>query len=223
MLLTDLFGQPIQPPPWMQPEPSAQQPKKRKAQSLEAKRRKMLRRELANATPMLFPEIMEWLARPVFSPDCLPKEFRFSDRRNVRLLEETGEEIDPDECVVPYASWGTPWIEDAHGMKWSREGLVALQNFLFWESMEEMTLINNSHDKWSVVKWVFMPAIRKYYVFDKRIGRSHCLEEHERDQTFSFHNCCIAARVTEDLVRNGFRRNLPAELMTAVTKVFTFS
>lgn len=222
--LTDLFGQSIPQPPWMQPNHGDQPQKPRKAQSIEAKRRKMLRRELANPTPMLFPEIMEYLASPVFSEKFLPNEFRLSDRRIVNLLEETGDEVDPDVAlVVPYHPWGTEWIEDSNGLKWSREGVQALQNFLFWESMEEMTLINNEHEKWSILKWVFLPAIRKYYVFDKRIGKSRCLEEHERDQTLSFHNCCMSACMDEEMVRAGFRRNLPAELIKAVEKVCTFS
>jgi hypothetical protein len=88
--------------------------------------------------------------------------------------------------------------------------------------MEELALNNNEQEKWSVLRWIFRPAIWKHYVYDKRIGRSHCFEVHERDETFSFHNCCIAARVDEDTVREGVRRNIPVEVVKAVEKVCSF-
>lgn len=82
------------------------------------------------------------------------------------------------------------------------EKLPFTQVRVFWRSMEELVLNNNEQEKLSVrPKWIFRPARYKRYIYDKRIGRSHCLEVHEREEPFTFHNCCIAARVDEEGVR----------------------
>lgn len=217
--MTDLFGH-----PYVLPDP--QQPKRQARPSRkdpEVLRLKALQRELQNPTLQLFSELLEYLTRPIFTADFLPSEFRNSDRQHVVTTEETGDEA-PELVTdaIPYEAWGPAWVVDGNQLVWSAEGIQTLQNMLFWESMEEMTLHNNEHDKWSVLKWVFMPAIRKYYVFDRRIGASRCLKEHEREQTFSYANCAMAACMDADEVREGFRRNVPAEIIKAVEKVCKF-
>jgi hypothetical protein len=82
-----------------------------------------------------------------------------------------------------------------------------------------LALSNNEHEKWSVLKWMYRPAIWRYYVWDRRIQRSHALLVHETDEPFTFHNCCIAARMDEDVIREGVRRHCPADLIEAVARV----
>lgn len=175
-----------------------------------------------NPAQALFDEVLAFLRRPLFTVggmDC-----RQSERWGVEMLNEEPENEPPDpwERPIAYEAWGEPWIEDRNGFSTSFEGIGHLQKLVFWESLEEMGLINNELEKWSVLKWVFTPAIRKLYIFDRRINRSHCLPWHERDHPFSFHNCCIAARVDEEDIRNGFRRNVPAEIIQAVERVCAY-
>ncbi|MCK7499509.1 MAG: hypothetical protein MZW92_60775 [Comamonadaceae bacterium] len=54
---------------------------------------------------------------------------------------------------------------------------------------------------------------------DRRIQRSHALVVHETDEPFTFHNRCIAARMDEDVIREGVRRHCPADLIEAVARV----
>lgn len=206
-MLTDLFGQPlvVQAPLIHQPRPRRKDP--------EALRLKALRNELKNPTLLLFDEVLEFLRKPILSITDIPQEYR-SDRASVEPAKgEIDEVIGPD---IAYQPWGDVWIEDKNGLSWSADGIHHLQKLLFWESMEEMALINNELEKWSVLKWVFRPAIRKYYVWSKKLGRSRGFQEHERDDTFSFHNCSMAVCMKEDVIRDGFSRNLPVELIQQV-------
>ena len=53
-------------------------------------------------------------------------------------------------------------------------------------------------------------------------GKSQCFEVHERDDPFSFHNCCMSACMDGDVIQEGVRRNIPEHLIKAVDKVCKF-
>jgi hypothetical protein len=234
MLLTDLFGGPT-----VHVEQSAASrrahaaPKmteeQRRLAAFKAARTKKLKDIEASPQLSICDEVIEHLRRPILSFADIPSEylrmkgcFR-SDKSEVPLLEETGDEIDPDVVLtLPYEAWGPEWVQDGNGLKWSKEGVTFLQNQVFWESLEELRLHNNEPEKWSVLKWIFQPAVVKQYIYDVRIGRSHCLATHERDHPFSFHNCAMAARMEPDAVRAGVRRNVAVELYQAVIRVVTY-
>jgi hypothetical protein len=217
-MFTDLFGEPM---PDLRPSQVVSS-QHRRTVSPEAKRKQALRRYEESQNLLLFEEILDFLRAPLLSGSALSPQI-LSDRAEVALVPETGDEanceIDPD---IPYESWGGVWVQDRHNLKWSRKGILFLQNQVFWESLEELSLHNNEYEKWSVLKWIFSPALIKQYIFDERIAKSHCLITHERDHPFSFHNCCIAARLDENQVRDGVRRNIPAEIYEAVNKVVTY-
>mgnify|MGYP003381405892 CR=1 FL=1 len=226
-MLTDLFGDPINVPQ------SASFTKPGKRHTLDDKRSKFLRlinsqkraeafiTKLENGAAIpLFVDILQFLKAPLVP---IGKRSTRSDREVVETLVETGEEVDgPCDPAVPCELWGEAWIEDRNALVWSFEGVSHLQVQVFWESMEELALLNNEHEKWSVFKWIFMPAVKKYYMYDKRINKSHVLAVHQRDEPFSFHNCCLAARMDADILRDMIRQRLPAEIFEAVKKVVTF-
>ena len=220
MLLTDfdLFGHPVA-------APQVVTPPRRRVVSQAAKRAKLARHLEQSNNLVLFDELLDFLKAPLLKNTVELDATFASDVGTVAVIEadEDGCSQDADEAIaIPYEAWGTAWVKDANGLAWSKEGLLFTQVRLFWRSMEELALNNNEQEKWSVLRWIFRPAIWKHYVYDKRIGRSHCFEVHERDETFSFHNCCIAARVDEDTVREGVRRNIPVEVVKAVEKVCSF-
>lgn len=212
---TDLFGHPIE---VMLPVIEVDKPRPRR-KNPEAARRKALREELKNPTFLLFEEVLEYLRRPILPIDIIPEEFRSDLAGVVAADEEETETVDYSKLILPYEAWGEVWFVDKNGLSWSRNGCSYLQNRIFWRSMEEMTLKNNDEDKWSVLKWVFSPAIVRHYVWIKKIGASRYFDVHERDYTFSFHNCAMAARIEKDAIREGFSRNLPADLIKAVLRV----
>ena len=217
----DLFGHPVVVPNTSNP------PVRRRVVSEEAKRAKLIRHLEQNNNFLLFEELLDFLKAPLLTAAKLPNEYA-SDVGQVAVVEEEDrskaeiEEARAATIEIPYEPWGESWVVDAKGLHWSREALLFTQVRLFWRSMEELALNNNEQEKWSVLRWIFRPAIWKHYVYDKRIGKSHCMEVHERDEPFSFHNCCIAARVDGDVVREGVRRNIPVEVIKAVEKVCSF-
>lgn len=219
MLLTDfdLFGHPV-----AAPQSQSSTPVRRRVVSQEAKRAKLVRHLESSANLVLFDELLDFLKAPLLKQFDLPAEYA-SDIGQVAVVEvDDDEDGRADATVIPYDAWGDAWVADSHDQKWSKEGLLFTQVRLFWRSMEELSLSNNEQEKWSVLRWIFRPAIWKYYAYDKRIGKSHCLEVHENDEPFGFHNCCLAARMDEDMVREGVRRNVPAEVIEAVEKVCKF-
>ena len=221
MLLTDfdLFGHPVASSQTIDP------PVRRRAVSQAAKRAKLARHLEQSNNLVLFDELLDFLKAPLLKNTVELDATFASDVGTVAVIEadEDGCSQDADEAIaIPYEAWGTAWVKDANGLAWSKEGLLFTQVRLFWRSMEELALNNNEQEKWSVLRWIFRPAIWKHYVYDKRIGKSHCMEVHERDEPFSFHNCCIAARVDGDVVREGVRRNIPVEVIKAVEKVCSF-
>ena len=221
MLLTDfdLFGHPVASSQAIDP------PVRRRSVSQAAKRAKLARHLEQSNNLVLFDELLDFLKAPLLKNTVELDATFASDVGTVAVIEadEDGCSQDADEAIaIPYEAWGTAWVKDANGLAWSKEGLLFTQVRLFWRSMEELALNNNEQEKWSVLRWIFRPAIWKHYVYDKRIGKSHCMEVHERDEPFSFHNCCIAARVDEDTVREGVRRNIPVEVVKAVEKVCSF-
>lgn len=214
----DLFGHPVA-------VPQNVTPPRRRVVSQAAKRAKLARHLEKSNNLVLFDELLDFLKAPLLKQQIDMDATFASDVGTVGVIEvdEDGNTHDADSAlVIPYEAWGEEWVTDSSGLAWSKEGLLFTQVRLFWRSMEELALSNNEQEKWSVLRWMFRPAIWKHYVYDKRIGRSHCFEVHERDETFSFHNCCIAARVDEDTVREGVRRNIPAEVVKAVEKVCKF-
>ncbi|MDK9702379.1 MAG: hypothetical protein OEL20_04515 [Sulfuritalea sp.] len=209
-LQTDLFGHPIAAPP---PAPIAYG------------RRQAAQRALKwnddGISRLLF-DALEYLQTPLLSREGIPEEYR-SDRSEVQVNYELADDdatfVEPEIQRVP---WGATWIASENAGEWSEEALRTLQVLVFWESMEELTLVENQLEKWSVLKWIFMPAVRKYYVWSQKLGRSRCLEMHENEYAFSFHLCCMAARMNEDEIREGVIRNIHPELHKAVTRVCTF-
>lgn len=223
-MLTDLFGYETTPPAVPHGKHTGAARPHRK--DPEALRRKALKQAEQNPTLWLFDEVLEFLCQPLLDHAMIPQQYR-SDRANVvpAQEEEVIETTRVHDHVIPFEPWGPAWLMSEHQggvqLPWSYESVQHLQHLVFWESMEEMALSYNEQEKWDILKWVFRPAIRKYYIWDARIGKSHCYAEHESDQTFSFHNCCMAARMDEDHIRDGFRRNLPAEVINAVLRAIT--
>ena len=218
----DLFGHPVVHPAVIQSKPV------RPRLVSEASKRDKLRRHLEKSNNlMLFEDLLEILKAPLFEGIRAPAEYTsdiagVSCAEEVSSDEETGEVDAAESVAIPYEAWGETWITDSNGQEWSREGLIFTQNRLFWRSMEELALRNNEQEKWSVLRWIFRPAIWKYYVYNTRIGASHCVPVHERDEPFSFHNCAIAARVDAEAVREGVRRNVAADVVKMVEKVCSF-
>lgn len=213
----DLFGHPV-----ASSQSVVSHPVRRRVVSPEAKRAKLLRHLEQSNNLVLFDELLDYLKAPLLRNTQLPTEYA-SDVGKVAVFDEDeDEEIRAESVQIPYEAWGEAWVTDDKGLNWSTEGLLFTQVRLFWRSMEELALSNNEQEKWSVLRWIFRPAIWKHYVYDKRIGRSHCFEVHERDEPFSFHNCCIAARMEADVVREGVRRNVPVEVIKAVERVCKF-
>lgn len=196
-------------------------------------RKKFLANVKQSGMEVLFEELFQILQAPIYFPlyDLLqkplcpnvniPNAYK-SDVAGVGVIDAIDGDDDADEIEIPYVPWGQAWFADNKGLNWSKEGLLLLQVKLFWRSLDELALSNNELEKWSVLKWVFRPTVWKHYVFDRKIGKSHCFPVHERDDPFSFHNCCIAARVLADVIREGVRRNVPVEVIKAVDKVCTF-
>lgn len=190
----------------------------------------------------LFEDLKAYLTNPMLPIDAVPSEFRterlvYKERDEPSLLDEPEGNIEVDiseraERIllldddaridakeIKWQLFGKPWVIAA-GYEWSREGIMLLQNRLFWESMLDFTCKGGELDKWSSLKWVFKPAIWKYYVWNKRTERSFCLDLHENDYPFSYHLCSMAAGMTdEEAIREGFRRNLAPELILAVERV----
>lgn len=133
----------------------------------------------------------------------------FAKNQN-QVLEE---EASPRGGMIPLEAWGTPAFTDQNGYDWSQASIFYLQHQLFWESMEEMENKNNTAEIFSIVAWVFAPAIRKDYYFDQAAGYSRVLKSHEYDEPFSFVNCCKVVGMDPDEIRAGFRRNLPSSLI----------
>lgn len=213
-MATDLFGHPV---------PAAiidRKPTKPRIASPDAKRRKLLRYLVESKNLLLFEDVLDSLKAPLIHH--LPVAHPYaSDIGGIQVVEDVDDEIS-DAVAIPYDAWGTPFVTDSKGHHWSMDGLLFLQVRIFWRSMEELVLQNNEQEKWSVLKWIFRPARYKRYVYDKRIGHSHCLEVHEREEPFTFHNCCIAARVDEEGVREGVRRNLHDQVVQAIERFYEF-
>ncbi len=222
-MLTDLLGDPYVPPTAPVPEPppavSTLGHLYQKRQSKLFRGLKKMQKKLKEgSTLLLFEEVLEFLRLPLMSAVPLPNEFR-SDCGEVDVIEVEDDEVVDGLPEIPCDMWGSSMVIDNKRHHWSKEGLLFVQTRLFWRSLEELALRNNEHEKWSVLKWIFRPAIRRDYFYDQRLGKSHCLQWHERDETFSFHNCCIAARMEEDAIREGVRRNIPEDIIEAVERV----
>lgn len=169
----------------------------------------------------LFDDLFEVLMKPLAKLN-VPSEFAFDPvDSDVRAATDEVPEAE-DTVAIPYVSWGQPLVMDANELSWSHEGLVYLQTKLLWRSFEELCLEHNPMDKWDALKWIFRPMVWKEYCWDKKLGRSVCFETHQRTLPFSFHNCCIAARMDPDALREGVRRNLPQDVLTAVDRVMKF-
>jgi hypothetical protein len=188
-------------------------------------RAKAIRRLEESPTLLLFTDLLEILKAPLLrQAQLLNESLEPSEIGEVALPDDDGDEevLEGEDRSIQYEAWGEPWVTDDKGLHWSREGLLFTQVRLFWRSLEELAFSNTAQENWSVLRWIFRPTIWKYYVYDQQLGRSHTLEVHERNEPFSFHNCCMAARMDEDMVRDGVRRNMPDEVIQAVEKVCTF-
>lgn len=191
----------------------------------------------------LFEDLKAYLTNPMLPIEAIPQDLR-AERPAFKEREEEPHSADDPEGVIEvdiseraerilllddearidateikWQLFGKPWVTAA-GFDWTREGIMLLQNRLFWESMLDFTCKGGEVDKWSSLKWIFKPAIWKYYVWNKRTQRSFSLDLHENDYPFSFHLCSMAARMSdEEAIRDGFRRNLAPELILAVERV----
>jgi hypothetical protein len=131
--------------------------------------------------------------------------------------DDDSEESDTWLRRIPYEpeGWGRVWFDSENGFPWTSEGIRVLQNKLYWSSVIAVGKSDEA-EKWSALKWIFAPAIRKSFMWDKKRGKSICLETHENDYTFSFHLCAMAARMDEDLTRELIRKNIPDDLYQKV-------
>lgn len=150
------------------------------------------------------------LANPILAPDA---SRRHSEKARVSIAEAEQEQ-DVCEVAVPYEPWGEAWVMDKHDLRWSIEGLKFLRVRVFWESFDELALSNNEREKWDILKWIFKPVIRKHFVFGQPV-----VEWHQNDEFFSFHNCCLAVGMDEDVIREGIVRNVDPEIIEAVLRV----
>lgn len=205
----DLFGMPVR-------IDTTERPARR--------RQKKLQDHLARSSNLvLFEELLNQLKKPLFkTKSAIPEEFVSDIGLFAPTEEESEDETDVSALEIPFEPWGPAFVTDNKGLQWSKESLIFTQVRLFWRSLEELALNNNAQEKWSVLRWIFRPAYWNYYVYDKRIGKSHCYRVHERDETFSFHNCCMASMLRADVVREGVRRNMTDDMIKAIDKVCTF-
>lgn len=234
MPLTDLFGHELH-------YPSIESLKPRKPS---VRQRPVVRRADTMTIPFDFVEVMDMLKAPFLASEIIPEQYR-SDIGSVQLdwsvrtsdEDEPVESAGPFKCqlfgrslrlskeivsagrAIPCEMFGTTILTDANGHDWSDQGALHLAIRLFWRSWEEFTLHNNELEKWNVLKWIFRPAIRRHFVWLKSQDRSVSFAVHEADDPFSFHNCCLAVGMDEDVLRKGVRRNLPAALISRVEDV----
>lgn len=215
---TDLFGFPLASEPTRQRQTS-RTPRKRTVSPEKLK----AYLDTSDTLP-LWDNLFQFLTEPLnITPDA---ELRHGDggRAVVPVEADVAPQDDVEDVTpeIPYQAWGEPVVTDRHGLLWSDEGLEALRRRVWRESFEEMMLHNNEPEKWSVLKWIFRPAVWKYYVYQESAGSQSCLEIHEMDEPFGFYNCCLAVGVDPDEVRTMVRRKLPAELMKEIDRVCTF-
>lgn len=140
----------------------------------------------------------------------------------LRSTRELVAENDDDEndgglwdAEIKYSAWGSSWITDANGNKWSKDGCLHLQRMLLNRSLEMLKVDGFAKDKYDVLRWAFAPAMRAVHF----VGTNWNVvtrKVHQRDEPFSFHNCCIAAGIDADLLRDGIERNLPEALVARV-------
>lgn len=206
-----------EPPP---PPPPPKRPRVTlSAEDKLARRRQRFLREFAGSPNLvLFHEVHRLLGEPLGR--CAEGGWLREDVGAVVPAKGDVEE-GTDTRHIAHQPWGPEWVS-ACGLSWSVEAVRHLQVQLFYRSMAELTLRHNESEKWSVLKWIMAPALVRRYVFDARLGRSHCLVTHERDHPFSFHNCCMAARMDEDVIRETVRRYTPAPVLEAVDQVCTY-
>jgi hypothetical protein len=152
------------------------------------------------------------LAKPIIASFAVPKANQ-SDKAGISFTEAE-RETEKCDMAIPYEPWGDAFIVDANDLGWSEEGLLFLRVRLFWESFDELALSNNEREKWDILKWIFKPVIRKQYTYGKPV-----VEWHQNDEFFSFHNCCLAVGMDEDVLRNGIVRNVDPEIIKAVMRV----
>lgn len=226
---TDLFGHPVVDPVLPSPKPQLSideqlqvlstrkhrneylQSRYARIISSDNKARRLIEKLNNGSNKLLFADIAGFLSKPIIKFRGKKKQ-----RPEVELLSEDFDEDETRDVSIPYAPWGEPWIVDKNGLSWSFEAVHFLQHIVFWESVEILGMAKCEEWKWNVLKWIFEPAYRHRYIFDKRINRSHKLEWHERDETFSFHNTAIAARVDPEELRELLRRELAPEVIKAI-------
>ncbi len=195
--------------------------------STRSKQRKPSKKKKADHPGQLELDLAVLLKTPILSALSFPKGGSSAGRKRTALekaecdssagaTQEEGLEIYglPD---IPYEPWGPAWVTDSAGYGWSMAAVHYFQIQLFWDSLEELTLSNNEREKWDVLKWIFKPAIRRFYVFGKPP-----VVWHENDEAFSFHNVCMTVRVDEDVIRDGIRRAANPEIMKAIDRVFAY-
>ncbi len=160
---------------------------------------------------------------PFIPGACTPQDNRV-DQVQVVVVPEPPSPAAPtlvelaEDLVLPAdLALEAAWVTDPAGQQWSQSNIEVLAIRLFWRSMEELALSNNEGEKWDVLKWIFEPAIRMYFVYGQPT-----VVVHENDEPFSFHNCCLAVGMDEDVVRTGVRKNVDPEIMKAIDRVCTY-
>ncbi len=158
------------------------------------------------------------LVRPIVGKyaldECIPGGYDLRDERGNLQVSKASPSRKKQEKV---------WFESKHQAedgaeasthKWTAEEVHFLRICLFWESWEELSLSNNEREKWDVLKWMFKPALRRFWVYGKPV-----VQWHENDEPFSFRNGCKAVGMDEEIRRDGLRRNIEPEIIEAVERV----
>lgn len=158
------------------------------------------------------------LVRPIVGKHaldgCIPDGYDFRGERGNLQFNKASSSRQKQEKVWFESKHEAEDGAEASSHNWTVEEVHFLRICLFWESWDELSLSNNERDKWDVLKWMFKPALRRYWVYGKPV-----VQWHENDEPFSFHNCCKAVGMDEDTLRDGLRRNIDPEIIEAVERV----
>lgn len=223
MLATDLFNFPAD----VRPRTTEQRPPKDPTRKYRNAVRQAARRLEQSPTPFLFGEaeaasLLEALMQPLLDAQFLSlpsEEYETLGVVEDEPLPEVSDDLALLLAAVDAQSARDPWVVSHEQCPWHREEITLIQCKLYHQSLLELTLSDNENEKWDVLKWIFAPAVTKRYIYDARIGRSHCLTLHEYDHPFSFRNCCIAARRDEDEWRDIVRANIGPSIYEAVSRI----
>jgi hypothetical protein len=223
---TDLFNFPVDTPPRVTELRPPRDPMRKYRDAV----RQAARRIEQSNTPFLFGEdaaasLLEALMQPLLDAQLVG--LPMVEYQTLGLIDDAPAPEQVDDlallmCAIDPRSSGDPWVVSHEQCPWHRDEITLIQCKLYHQSLLELTLSDNENEKWDVLKWIFAPAVTKRYIYDERIGRSHCLTLHEYDHPFSFRNCCIAARRDEDEWRDIVRANIGPSIFEAICKIVKY-